>query len=98
MTNDPSLGGGVIAGWYDGLKLLSKGAKAKFFIPSPLAYGKMQMGKDIKENSILVFDIEILDVLTREQSQAQQTTKSINEDAFKRKMEKLKNAAAGQKQ
>ena len=56
------------------------------------------MGKDIKENSILVFDIEILDVLTREQSQAQQTTNSIKEDAFKRKMEKLKNAAAGQKQ
>lgn len=98
MTNDPSLGGGVIAGWYDGLKLLNKGAKAKFFIPSPLAYGKMQMGKDIKENSILVFDIEVMDVLTREQVQAQQTTKSSKEDAYERKMERLKKASTGQKQ
>jgi FKBP-type peptidyl-prolyl cis-trans isomerase FkpA len=97
MTNDPALGNGVISGWYDGLKLLNKGAKAKFFIPSTLAYGKMQMGKEIKENSILMFDIEVLDVLNRQQAVSQQTTDMIKRDAFQRKMEKLKNAAGGQK-
>jgi FKBP-type peptidyl-prolyl cis-trans isomerase len=65
MTNDMSLGNSVIKGWIDGLKLLNKGAKAKFFIPSPLAYGKQKMGEDIPANSILIFDIEVLDVLTK---------------------------------
>ena len=71
MTNDMSLGQGVIRGWTDGMKLLNKGAKAKFYIPSPLAYGKQQMGEDIKPNSILVFDIEILDVLNKDQARTE---------------------------
>lgn len=71
MTSDWSLGTSVIPGWTDGLKLLNKGAKAKFYIPSPLAYGSRQMGPDIKPNSILVFDIEVLDVLSRERAIAE---------------------------
>ncbi len=51
----------VIAGWHSSLKVLGKGDKGIFYIPSPLAYGDQEAG-DIKENSILVFDIEVLDV------------------------------------
>jgi FKBP-type peptidyl-prolyl cis-trans isomerase FkpA len=97
MTNDPSLGGGVIKGWYDGLKLLNKGAKAKFYIPSPLAYGKMQMGNEIKENSILVFDIEVLDVLTRDQAKAQKASENIKIEGIERNLRKLNNLPSSQK-
>lgn len=71
LTNDKSLGSGVINGWYDGLKMLNKGAKAKFFIPSTLAYGKQGAGADIKPNSILIFDIEVVDLLSKVQAKAE---------------------------
>jgi len=75
MTNDMSLGNSVIKGWTDGLKTLSKGAKAKFYIPSPLAYGKQKVGEDIPASSILVFDIEVLDVLNKEQARKEMEAK-----------------------
>lgn len=61
--------GAVIPGWTDGLKLLRKGSKAKFLIPSSLGYGKTGNGEKIKPNEILLFDIEVLDVLTPAQYQ-----------------------------
>lgn len=54
--------GQVIQGWDEGLALLSKGAKAKFLIPSPLAYGDRNAGGPIQPNSVLIFDVEITDV------------------------------------
>ncbi|MTI32405.1 FKBP-type peptidyl-prolyl cis-trans isomerase [Cytophagales bacterium RKSG123] len=54
--------GQVIPGWDEGIALLNKGSKAKIFIPSPLAYGPRQRGEVIKPNSILVFEVELLDV------------------------------------
>lgn len=68
MTNDMSLGSSVIKGWTDGLQLLNKGAKAKFYIPSPLAYGAQRVGEDIPANAILIFDIEVVDILSKEQA------------------------------
>ena len=65
MTSDPSLGNPLMSGWYDGLSLLNKGAKAKFYIPSALAYGSRGMGQEIPANSILVFDINVVDILNR---------------------------------
>lgn len=54
--------GQVIPGWDEGLMLLKKGSKAKFLIPSPLAYGESGAGALIPANSILVFDVEVTDV------------------------------------
>lgn len=67
-VNDPNLGMNVIPGWKDGFTLLNKGAKAKFYIPSSLAYGTAGAGADIAPNSILIFDIDVLDVLNRSQA------------------------------
>jgi FKBP-type peptidyl-prolyl cis-trans isomerase FkpA len=50
----------VIVGWELGIPLFKKGGKGTLYIPSPLAYGKDGQG-NIPENSILVFDIEVLD-------------------------------------
>jgi FKBP-type peptidyl-prolyl cis-trans isomerase len=57
----------VIPGWLDGLKLLRKGAKAKFYVPSSLGYGKRGNGEMIKPNANLAFDIQVVDVITQAQ-------------------------------
>lgn len=54
--------GRVIKGWDEGIGLLKKGSKATLYIPSPLAYGPRQRSAEIKANSILVFDVELVDV------------------------------------
>ncbi|UIR57733.1 FKBP-type peptidyl-prolyl cis-trans isomerase [Sphingobacterium sp. SRCM116780] len=50
----------VIEGWKIGVPLMSKGAKYRFYIPSRLGYGSRDMGA-IPPNSILIFDIELVD-------------------------------------
>ena len=73
MTSDQQLGG-VIKGWTDGMNLLKKGSVAKFFIPSSLAYGKQGAGQDIKPDAVLIFDIEVLDLITKQQALAEMDT------------------------
>jgi len=53
--------GQVIPGWDEGVQLMKKGSKAKFIVPSNLAYGDRDLGK-IPPNSTLIFDVEVLDV------------------------------------
>lgn len=52
----------VIRGWHEALKVMNKGSKGTFYIPSSLAYGPRRVSNEIGENQILVFDIEMLDV------------------------------------
>ncbi|MEQ9592262.1 MAG: FKBP-type peptidyl-prolyl cis-trans isomerase [Cyclobacteriaceae bacterium] len=54
--------GQVIAGWEEAMLLMNKGAKMKVWIPSTLAYGPRSRSALIKENSILMFDMEMVDV------------------------------------
>ncbi len=54
--------GKVIKGWDEGLQLLKIGSKATFYIPSPLAYGSQDRSPQIPANSILVFEVEVLDL------------------------------------
>jgi FKBP-type peptidyl-prolyl cis-trans isomerase len=56
------LGGGVIDGWTEMIKLMNKGTKVTVYIPSSLAYGPQRRDDVIIENSILVFDMELVDV------------------------------------
>jgi FKBP-type peptidyl-prolyl cis-trans isomerase len=53
----------VIKGWTEGVQLMSVGSKYTFFIPQELAYGAQQRGADIKPFSMLIFEIELLEVL-----------------------------------
>jgi FKBP-type peptidyl-prolyl cis-trans isomerase FklB len=54
--------GGVIAGWTEALQLMKAGSKWRLHVPSELAYGAQGVGS-IPPHSVLVFDVELLDVL-----------------------------------
>lgn len=52
---------GVIAGWTEALQLMKVGEKVQLYIPPGLAYGAEGSGP-IPPNSVLVFDVELLDI------------------------------------
>ena len=55
--------GGVIKGWTEVLQLMPVGSKYIVWVPSELAYGERGAGQDIKPNSTLKFEIELLDIV-----------------------------------
>jgi FKBP-type peptidyl-prolyl cis-trans isomerase FkpA len=62
----------VIPGWVDGLRLLSKGAKARFYIPSTAGYGPQGRKPEIAPNENLIFDVEIVGVVDKKQGMAEE--------------------------
>ena len=54
--------GQVISGWDEGIQLLKVGDKARFVIPSDLAYGSRGAGGVIPPDATLIFDVELMDV------------------------------------
>lgn len=78
--------GSVIKGWTDGLSLVKKGGKARLYIPSALAYGAQGSGADIKPNANLVFDVEVVDVITNSQAEAEAKAKRKEMEAQRQKM------------
>ena len=53
----------VLRGWTEGLQIMPAGSKYIFWIPSDLAYGERGAGQDIKPNSVLKFEVELLEVI-----------------------------------
>ncbi|MEO8316451.1 MAG: FKBP-type peptidyl-prolyl cis-trans isomerase [Pseudomonadota bacterium] len=54
---------GVIPCWGEGVQQLKVGAKAKLVCPSDLAYGPQGQPPTIPGNSVLVFDVELLEIM-----------------------------------
>ncbi len=54
--------GQVIPGWDEGIQLLAVGDKARFVIPSELAYGSQGAGGVIPPDATLIFDVELVAV------------------------------------
>lgn len=55
----------LISGWVEGVQLMPVGSRYKFYIPYQLGYGEQGSGEKIPGGSLLVFDIELLDIVTR---------------------------------
>jgi len=54
--------GSVIKGWTEGIQLMSKGAKYRFYIPSDLAYGDHGAGGAIPAGATIIFDVELVGI------------------------------------
>lgn len=61
----------MIPGFTEGLKLMSKGAKYRFWIKPELAYGAEDRGP-IPANSTLQFDVELIEFMSEAQIRAMQ--------------------------
>ena len=56
----------VIPGWTEALQLMKEGDKYNLYIPSELAYGAGGAGQVIGPNSTLIFEVELIKVLSDE--------------------------------
>lgn len=59
----------VIKGWTEGIQLMSVGSKYKFWIPSDLAYGDQGGGGVIKPGDMLIFEVELLEIVNPDSAQ-----------------------------
>jgi len=55
----------VFPGWKEALQKMPVGSKWRIFIPSELAYGEKGAGKKIPPHSVLIFEIETLEIITQ---------------------------------
>lgn len=55
--------GQVISGWTEALMSMPVGSKWKLFIPQELAYGANGAGQMIKPYSLLIFEVELLEIV-----------------------------------
>ncbi|MDR1103017.1 MAG: FKBP-type peptidyl-prolyl cis-trans isomerase [Tannerella sp.] len=56
---------GVVQGWTEVLQIMPVGSKYQVWIPSELAYGPQGRGQVIKPNSVLEFEMELLEIVPK---------------------------------
>ena len=57
--------GGVIPGWTEALQMMTVGSKYKLVIPPELGYGPQGRPPQIPPNSVLVFEVELLEIVKK---------------------------------
>jgi FKBP-type peptidyl-prolyl cis-trans isomerase FkpA len=93
LTNDMSLGAGVIPGMTDALLMMQKGTKAIMYIPSALGYGARGAGADIPPNANLIFEVEVLSILNKSEVAADNAMQQKKMKALQKKyMDSLQKA------
>lgn len=54
----------VIAGWTEALQMMPVGSKWRLYVPQDLAYGERGAGANIAPFSALIFDVELIDIVS----------------------------------
>ena len=62
----------VIRGWTEALQMMKVGSKWEIFVPPQLAYGRGGLGERIPPNKLLVFEIELLSIDKKKETEARQ--------------------------
>ena len=62
---------GVVPGFSEALKLMPRGSTYRIWIPPALGYGAQAQGDAIPANSLLVFDVDMIDFKNQAELQAQ---------------------------
>ena len=63
---------GVIKGWTEALQMMKVGSKWEIFVPPDLAYGRSGYGEKIPPNKLLVFEVELLSVEKKKETEQRQ--------------------------
>ncbi|MGH6614546.1 FKBP-type peptidyl-prolyl cis-trans isomerase [Sphingomonas sp.] len=69
---------GVVPGFSEALKLMPKGAKYRFWVKPSLGYGDKVTGP-IPANSVLIFDVELLDFISQAKLQEMQMQQQLQQ-------------------
>jgi len=74
--------GRVVPGFAEGLQLMKKGSEYTLFIPPELAYGdNAPEGSEIKDGSVLIFNVKMLDFRSQEEiMQMQQQLQQMQQE------------------
>jgi FKBP-type peptidyl-prolyl cis-trans isomerase FkpA len=56
-----------IPGWVEGFQLMRVGASYRFFLHPQLAYGEIGQKPDIPPNATLIYDIELVEIMTEDE-------------------------------
>ena len=62
----------VIPGWSEGLRMMKEGGRSILYIPPDLAYGERSTGPVIGPNSVLVFEVELLNIVRPDKEEEEQ--------------------------
>lgn len=58
----------VVSGWSEGIQLMSRGARYRFWLSPELGYGEnAPPNSPITSDSVMVFDVELLEFISREE-------------------------------
>lgn len=88
----------VIPGWVDGLRMLSKGTKARFYIPSSLGYGERGQMPAIAKNENLIFEVEVVELTDKKQAMAEQMAMQQKAMQQQMQMQQMQQKMKGQQQ
>lgn len=58
----------VVPGWAEGIQLMSRGARYRFWLPPAIGYGENgRPGSPIGPDAVMEFDVELLEFISREE-------------------------------
>ncbi|SIN62422.1 Domain amino terminal to FKBP-type peptidyl-prolyl isomerase [Parasphingorhabdus marina DSM 22363] len=74
--------GGVVPGFSEALQKMQKGGEYRIWIPAELGYGEISPGPEIPANSLLIFDVTLVDFISQQQMQMLQQQMQQREGAL----------------